>query len=92
MSANSKEACILKQKQLWAAVVDGDDYVCAKCAGSEKAKFKTLPFSHFAVCLLNEGWVTERYYVVSKKDLFDQHRAVEGNTTKTVNPVMKKKI
>lgn len=88
MAAKSKEACIEKQKELWAEVVDDDKFVCLKCGATDKGKYKSQPFSHFAVCLLDDGWVTERYYVVSKKDLFEQHRAVEGPTTKTVNPVM----
>lgn len=87
MAARSKDACIEKQRQLWSEVVEDDKFVCVKCAGTDKTKYKSQPFTHFAVCLLNEGWITERYFVVSKKDLYEQHRAVEGTTTKTMNPV-----
>jgi len=88
MSARTKEACTGKHSKLWGCVLIDDKFICAKCSkvGGEK-KYMARPFSHFAVCLLDDHRTTSQYYVVSKTDLYDQHRAVEGASTPNLNPV-----
>jgi len=90
MTARSVEACSEKLASLWGQVVINDKYSCAKCAKKSggKKKYMAQTFSQFAVCILDDHRTTSQFYVVSRKDLYDQHRAVEGNTTKNLNPVI----
>jgi len=88
MAAPTKDACIEKQRDLWGQVIISEKYLCKRCCKTlDKAKYLSLPFSHFAVCILDDGRTTGLYYVVSKKDLYKLHRAVEGPSTENLNPV-----
>jgi len=87
MAAPTSDACKEKQRELWGEVIFNERYVCKLCYKGNKAKYMSLPFSHFAVCILDDNRTTGLYYVVSRKDLYDQHRAVEGPSTATLNPV-----
>ena len=88
MSARTKDACTAKHSKLWGCVLIDDKFICAKCSKvGGKKKYMARPFSHFAVCLLDDHRTTSQYYVVSKRDLYDQHRAVEGASTANLNPV-----
>jgi hypothetical protein len=88
MAAISREACVAKQKLLWSSVVHKDKYICSDCSkNTSRNKYMSLPLAYFAVCILDDNRTSGQYYLVSNKDLYDQHRAVDGNTTKNLNPV-----
>lgn len=88
MSAESEEKCVEKLKKLWGDVVSKERYICEDCT-KKNPKYKSLPFSYFAVCLIDDNVTCQQYYLVCKKDLHEQHRAVEGETTASLNPVSK---
>jgi len=88
MAAATSEACERKHSKLWGDVVVDDRYICKKCSRRDKNKYVSAPFSYFAVCILDDNRTTGLYYVVSRKDLYEQHRAVEGKSTENLNPVI----
>lgn len=86
MAAESEEKCVDKLKKLWGDVVSKERFVCEDCF-KKNPKYKSLTFSYYAVCLIDDHVTSQQYYVVSKKDLEEQHRAVQGDTTASLNPV-----
>jgi len=87
MAGATFEACKRKHAELWGSVLVDESYVCKACSKKDKDGYVSLPFSYFAVCLVDDNRTTGFYYLVSKKDLYEIHRAVHGSSTENLNPV-----
>ena len=85
MTASNVEACAAKQKHLWAEVAVNQKYLCKPC--TLKGVTMNSPMLYYAVCVLEDKRTTGRYYLVSRKDLYSLHRAVQGDRTQNLNPV-----
>jgi hypothetical protein len=81
------QAVLNNHQRVWAEVVASSEKNCGDCRKANK-NYMSLPFSHFAVCIKDQKIKTDEFYVVSSKDLYEGHRAIEGSSTAHLNTVI----
>lgn len=78
-------------KRLWSEGVCKTRFSCNSCAirSEEVEGNSSVTYSHYLVCLVDEkNMITRSYYAVAVKDLFEQHRRLEGTSTINLTPVL----